>query len=299
MLGQVFIIYFILTYNLNIVPAFYAGEVSLDDYGNKADKKDIKICKKKINAVLFFADTVADGDYQNSSGLNCLKLEKKPAIKHCTDYPRSILSRRRRHWHFKRHTCTCYHRLQEGIMSLLNYAKNSLGMVTALGSLSNHSFSNSIRLGNSEINVNNLMEANKENEEKSNGENLDDSNNLGGQERNQQENTAARLSDKLEEQYRKIPLLNVFPKDSPPPFYAFTDEEERKKRSEGPYVMEPEHTEIFKIRTKRGMPLNKPKEISDTTYLNQEEKVKTIFDIMDIMNSLQRSLFGTMLQDDS
>lgn len=102
-----------------------------------------------------------------------------------------------------------------------------------------------------------------------------------------------------EKKVQKIPMLNVFPKDSPPPLFAFTDEDERRKRSEGPYVLEPEHREVFRIKTKRDVKLGKPKEISDATYLNRDSKVNSIFDIMDIMSAMQKTLFGTMLQEES
>ncbi|KAK9890582.1 hypothetical protein WA026_011952 [Henosepilachna vigintioctopunctata] len=299
MLGQIYIIYVYLTFYYSTVFAFYTGEVHIGDYNNKIEGNNPQWSRrKKINAVLFFAETAAGEDYHNFSGLSCLKLEKKPEIKHCTDYPRSILSRKKRYWRFKKETCICYRRLQEGLMSLLNYAQNELGMVTALGSLSNNSFSNSIRYGNTEIQMNDRIETNEE-ERKPESAPLEANKPSRHNEELFVDTNYPSLSSAEEEQYRKIPLLNVFPKDSPPPFYVFTGEEERIKRSQGPYVEGPEHTEVFKIRTKRDMPVSKPQEISDATYLNQEPKVKTIFDIMDILSNLQRSLFGNMLQDDS
>ncbi|XP_044754285.1 uncharacterized protein LOC123313459 [Coccinella septempunctata] len=307
MLKRAFTIIYIIFYYCNSVSTLYTGEVSLDDYGNKVSRRDQTFDKrKKISAVLFFADTVANENYHNYTGLQCLKLKKKPAIKHCTEVPRSIFARKKRNWNFKKRTCSCYARLQEAIMSLLNFAQNSLGMVTALGSLSNHSFSNSIRFGNTEININDHYDADagqhEEHTDDSLKEKISHALDVGpgtSNETGQEDGNPDGIPDKEEKNYEKVPLLNVFPKDSPPPLFAFTDAEERRKRSEGPYVLEPEHREVFKIKTKRQVTLDKPKEISDATYLNRESKVNTIFDIMDIMRNMQKSLFGTMLQDES
>lgn len=251
-------------------------------------KRDNEQKSSKINGILFLADTYPDEEYTNTSGINLLHLEHKVNVKHCTIDNRKCTQTKDSKCH--KLPCTCYERLKEAIIGLINYSQTYLDMITALGSISNHSFSNSLRFGSAEIDLNIKT---LENFKEPNSYQTKD----GCLENKVKNELYQNEVEKTTVNYNRVPLLNVFPKDAPPLDSNMEDDTDKslylrgKRKEDGPYIFGSEHTEVFKIRSRRDE-IGEPREITDADYLNRKEKPTTIFDLLDILSVIHKSLLG-------